>query len=494
MKLKTRLTISFLIIIFVPVLLGSATLIFLHAMENAGEGKEYDISGNLAWSDNSVKLLVHYANLEQNKVTNYIKLDTARAVNVSDLVDFNEKIRKEGYSYLMVREGRRLIFDGSGKDHSIQLSELPSYGANSETDNILLYLKSGRPALLRQIDFISPVGEYCTAFLVTTSSTIMPETRRIYVDMIISILMILFITAVVLVGFIYKSIVPRIRELSQAADEIREGNLDKPLKSSYNDEIGELYSAFEDMRQRLSRTAKEKTKSEEEQKILISNIAHDLKTPITAVKGYAEGLIDGVANTPVKRDQYMKTILAKANEMNSLINELTLYSRIDTDRVPYNFTPINVSDFFLDCSEEIGMDLKNQGITFFYYNYTDDGTMIVADPEQLERVVHNIISNSVKYMADRPGVITLRVKDAGGFVQVEISDNGRGISPEALPHIFERMYRADSSRNSKISGSGIGLSIVKKIVEDHGGSIWASSKVDVGTVIYFVLRKYEEGK
>jgi signal transduction histidine kinase len=246
------------------------------------------------------------------------------------------------------------------------------------------------------------------------------------------------------------------------------------------------------MRKRLKDNAEEKIKNEAENKALISNIAHDLKTPITAVKGYSEGILDGVANTPEKVEKYVKTIYNKANEMDTLINELTLYSKIDTNRIPYNFAKINVADYFTDCVEEIGIDLEARGIGLAYYNYIEDDTIIIADPEQLRRVINNIVGNSAKYMNKQQGFINIRIKDVGDFIQVEIEDNGKGIHQKDLPYIFDRFYRTDASRNSATGGSGIGLSIVKKIVEDHGGKIWATSKEDTGTIMYFVIRKYQE--
>jgi signal transduction histidine kinase len=236
----------------------------------------------------------------------------------------------------------------------------------------------------------------------------------------------------------------------------------------------------------------EKIKSETESRALISNIAHDLKTPITAVKGYAEGILDGVANTPEKVDKYVRTIYNKACEMDTLINELTLYSKIDTNRIPYNFAKINVFDYFSDCVEEIGLDLESKEVGLSYCNYAAPDTLIIADPEQLRRVISNIIGNSVKYMNKSQKAIHIRIKDVGDFIQVEIEDNGRGIAQKDLPYIFDRFYRTDASRNSATGGSGIGLSIVKKIIEDHGGKIWATSKEDSGTTMYFVIRKYQE--
>ena len=202
--------------------------------------------------------------------------------------------------------------------------------------------------------------------------------------------------------------------------------------------------------------------------------------------------MDGVADTPEKQEKYIRMINSKASEMDALLNELTLYSKIDTNRIPYNFNRLNVADYFEDCVEEIGMDLETRNIGLSYFNYTDNDVMIIADPEQLKRVVNNIIGNSMKYLDKTQGFINIRIKDVGDFIQVEIEDNGRGIAAKDLPYVFERFYRADASRNSATGGSGIGLSIVKKIIEDHGGKIWATSKESVGTVMYFVIRKYQE--
>lgn len=138
------------------------------------------------------------------------------------------------------------------------------------------------------------------------------------------------------------------------------------------------------------------------------------------------------------------------------------------------------------------MDLESHQITLSYYNYTADDTEFIGDPEQLTRVIHNIASNSVKYMGHDGGQVNMRIKDVGDFIQVEMEDDGQGIPAGDLPYIFDRTFRGDASRNSQTGGSGIGLAVVRKIIEDHGGKVWATSKVGVGTVVYFVLRKYIE--
>jgi signal transduction histidine kinase len=246
------------------------------------------------------------------------------------------------------------------------------------------------------------------------------------------------------------------------------------------------------MRKRLKESTEEKLQNDTENRALISNITHDLKTPVTAIKGYAEGIIDGVADTKEKQEKYVRTIYSKATDLDRLINELTFYSGIDANRIPYNFAKINVADYFSDCVEEMAMDLDSENIHLNYHNYLKEDTTVIADPIQMKKVVNNIIGNSVKYIEKVEGIINIRLKDAEEFVVIEIEDNGKGIEAKDLTYIFDRFYRTDASRNSSKGGSGIGLSIVKKIVEDHGGRIWATSKLNIGTTMLIELRKYKE--
>ncbi|MGN0355609.1 MAG: sensor histidine kinase [Muricoprocola sp.] len=324
------------------------------------------------------------------------------------------------------------------------------------------------------------------------SSRLMPQMRRFIITMGVFIMLILVFTAALLLIWIYTGINVPLNNLRKATKNIAEGNLNFTLDVSGDDEISDLCRDFEEMRKRLLESTEAKLQYDRENKELISNISHDLKTPITAIKGYVEGIMDGVADTPEKMDRYIRTIYNKTNDMDRLINELTFYSKIDTNRIPYTFNKINVKDYFQDCVEEIGLDLESKGFEFSYINGVDDGVEVIADAEQIKRVIDNIVGNSVKYMDKSPGRIIMRVTDVGDFVQVEIEDNGKGIGSKELPYIFDRFYRTDASRNSSRGGSGIGLSIVKKIIEDHGGKIWASSKLGSGTVMYFVLRKYQE--
>jgi len=318
---------------------------------------------------------------------------------------------------------------------------------------------------------------------------------KLMIDMMVVILLILILMAFLMSRFILRSLISPVNELSVGMKHIRDGNFDYQLTTRYTGEMGTCFENYEQMRMQLKETAQMAIENEQKSRELISNISHDLKTPITAIKGYVEGIMDGIADTPEKMDRYIKTVYNKANDMDRLINELTLYSGIDSNRIPYHFHRLNVKEYFSDCVEEVGLDLKSKDIEFNYYNLVSEDTKIIADPEQLRRVINNIISNSVKYMDHRENeheLIELRILDQIDSIHIEIEDNGKGINQKDLPRIFERFYRTDASRNSKQGGSGIGLSIVKKIVEDHGGYIWATSKEGEGTCMHIVFRKYDE--
>jgi signal transduction histidine kinase len=317
--------------------------------------------------------------------------------------------------------------------------------------------------------------------------------QALFLYLFLAIIFILFMVAIMLIRWFHRGVFVPINQLSRAMKSIADGNFEYILGTDSRGEIGDLYHNYEDMRLRLKESIDEKMAAEKQNRELVSNISHDLKTPITAIKGYVEGIVDGVADTPEKMDKYIRTIYNKANDMDRLINELTFYTGIDANKIPYNFCKINIADYFGDCIEEVGLDLESKNIRLNYSNLVSPETLIIADPEQLRRVVNNIIGNCVKYIDRSKDVceIDIRILDELDSVRIEIEDNGRGIAARDLGHIFERFYRSDASRNSARGGSGIGLSIVKKIVEDHGGYIWAASRENEGTCMHFVIRKYQ---
>lgn len=300
------------------------------------------------------------------------------------------------------------------------------------------------------------------------------------------------LTCIVLTNWIRISFIKPINLLKKALHNIEKGDYDTSLIKPKQAEFEGLFRDFESMRIKLKENRDRRNLAEQQNRELIANITHDLKTPITSIRGYVEGIMDGVADTEEKMDRYIKTIYNKANALNALINELTGYSKIDAREIAYNFTRLSVNDYFGDCAAEMVFDLEEQGVEFEYENKVKKNTAILADPEQLSKVIHNIISNSVKYKCAENSNIKFKLRESAEYVQVDVKDNGMGVPKEDVGKIFDRFYRSDASRNSDKGGNGIGLSIAKKIIEDHGGRIWASVDGSSGLAIHFTLRKYTD--
>ncbi len=319
-----------------------------------------------------------------------------------------------------------------------------------------------------------------------------PQINWIIAFVAVAFIAAMIITAALLSLWLYNELSRPLQKLTNATRNIRDGNLDFQLEPEGMPELRELGEDFEEMRIQLKKANEEKVEFDRQNRELISNISHDLRTPITAVKGYVEGIMDGVADTPEKMDRYMQTIYNKTIEMDRLINELSFYSKISTNRIPYAFDRISVRDFFGDAAEDLRTELESRDFTFTYENTVAPDVEVIADAEQISRVMNNIISNAEKYTDKPEKKIDIKISEVGDEVQVAVADNGKGIEAKNLANVFERFYRTDSSRNSSQGGSGIGLSIVKKIIEDHGGRVWAASHEGEGTTIYFILRKYME--
>lgn len=310
----------------------------------------------------------------------------------------------------------------------------------------------------------------------------------------IGMLVVLVITNGLLTYFVARSIIKPIQQLSEAANKISEGNLNFELTVKGKDEISQLARMFETMRKKLKQTEELNQQYENNRKELITSISHDLKTPITSIKGYVDGIRDGVANTPEKMEKYMDTIYSKANTLDHMIEELFIYSKLDLKKVPFHFENMDLRSYLEDFMEELRFDMEDKGGSVHFHVEEDKKYIIKADRDKINRVITNIIENSLKYMnKDRPE-INIFLKSEQNFVKVQIKDNGSGIDQQSISRIFEQFYRTDNSRNSSTGGSGIGLAIVKQIMEGHNGEVWAESEEGIGTSVFFTLPKAGENE
>lgn len=286
-----------------------------------------------------------------------------------------------------------------------------------------------------------------------------------------------------------RGIIAPVARLKDAAVKISEGDLSCEIVEEGEGEVRELGRTLELMRIKLKESVYLQQKYDDNRKFLVSSISHDLKTPVTSIIGYIGGIIDGVAKTPEKMEEYLETARSKANLVNAMIDDLLLYSKLDLNQLPYHFEKIDLAGYFEDCVADYKYLYERANISLEFINELKDPIVVLIDRERFRRVVQNILDNAAAYMDKPNGAVAIILRETRTSAIIEIKDNGTGIREAKLPYIFERFYRADSSR-SNTDGSGLGLAIARQIVEGHEGNIWARSVLGEGTRIMISLKKY----
>lgn len=309
---------------------------------------------------------------------------------------------------------------------------------------------------------------------------------------IVVVFIITFIVVNILMSYMLsKRIIKPLSLLKTAVGAISSGDLSLEIIEAGDQEIVDLCSDFEKMRVQLKDSIQLKKKYDDNRTMLVSSISHDLKTPITSIKGYVKGILDGVANTPEKEERYLKTIYSKTEQMDVMIDDLLLYSKLDLSQLPFNFEKTDIIDYFNYCTSESLMELEKSNIKIYLKNDLIKSKYVKIDRERFMRVILNIIDNSRKYMDKELGEIIIMLRETNSSIIIEIRDNGCGIEENDINKIFDRFYRADAAR-SEANGSGLGLAIAKQIVEGHKGKIWAVGHENKGTSILISFGKISE--
>ncbi|WP_312475381.1 HAMP domain-containing sensor histidine kinase [Neobacillus sp.] len=486
MSIRLRLLLSYLAMILVPILFVVLSGLLV-ALLFRGDIKELR---NIYLPPEH-----HHHISEKNQL--YIDLHKETMKNSGKFLDqtylkkINGQLNKMGGNSLVVRKGDKIIYLPA-KLKGLDVEELPQFGLFGEVDPVEQI--DHQVISIKKLDFFYPDGSQGSLFFVTDASSFAKFVRSSFPILFIVLIVILIVTNGLLTYYVSRSIIRPIRALQKAAKHIKEGDLTLPIPVTSKDEIGQLAQGFEEMRVRLKESIEKQLAYEENRKELIANISHDLKTPITTIKGYVEGIRDGVANSPEKIDRYIQTIHSKSIDLDHMIDELFLYSKLDLQSLPFHFETIHFDHYLQDFVEELRFDLEEMKVEINLNIDKNGDYLIIGDREHLKRVITNIVDNSLKYI-DKPNKeLSFYLSTVDSFVLFKMNDNGPGISEENIPMIFDRFYRADMARGTEKGGSGLGLSIAKRIIEEHHGSIWAESQHGKGTTILFTLKKAGEEK
>ena len=288
-----------------------------------------------------------------------------------------------------------------------------------------------------------------------------------------------------------KQLLQPVEELTEAAQRVERGELSQPLNYGKQDEFTAVFTAFDHMQEHLLAEREKNAAYERARTDLVSGISHDLRTPLTSVKGYLKGLRDGVANTPEKQRQYVDIAYRKACDMDVLLQRLFYFSKMETGALPVFLERADLGEFVRKFAVEAGRELAEKGGTVTVKGAPAPHPVRI-DTEQMVRVLSNLTNNAVQYAGAEPLALTLTVWRERDRERLRFADNGQGVPEDQLPHLFEQFWRGDQARTSRGGeGSGLGLYIVKYIIEAHGGTVTARN--DHGLVFEIALPCDEEG-
>lgn len=284
-----------------------------------------------------------------------------------------------------------------------------------------------------------------------------------------------------------KRIMEPIEKLKDGVEQIAKGNYDVRIENEIDNEVGMLIYDFNDMAETLSQAERMKQEYEENRKALIANISHDLKTPITSINGYIEALVDGVVTSPDKVNNYLKIIRNNTTYINNLIDDLFLFSKLDMQKLDFNYEKVEIRSFMSDLMEEFNFILSERNIKFGFEDNLSKELEVNIDRKRIYQVIRNIIGNAVKYGNQQELTIEVNLSSDDKYIKIEVKDNGPGIPKDKLQHIFNRFYRIDTERTKDFMSTGLGLAIAKEMIEAHGGKIYVTSIIGNGSTFTIQL-------
>lgn len=308
---------------------------------------------------------------------------------------------------------------------------------------------------------------------------------------------ILCIVGLIIVSqFFTKSLTEHIMEplnaLAAGTKRIKANDLEQEIVYKGDKEFEEVCDSFNDMMKSISREQEKNRKYEKARTDMIAGISHDLRTPLTAIKGTIKALLDGVVSKQEQQQKFLETAYRRTGDMDMLLNQLFYLSKIETGNMPISIKNIDIAQFLssyvmakkscLDENDDVTINISMEPVE----------EKMAVDPEQLQRILDNLLENSRKYADKDKLIIDFKLSRTDKGCCICVKDNGHGVPAEHLPYIFDEFYRADESRNKK-EGNGLGLYIVKCLMDEMGGSVRAESTDGFAVYLDFTSVSGESG-
>ena len=480
MKIRTRLSISNFLMILVPVVITVLTagicLVLIWLGMSFGGGLGFDDREDLDEASGTILAVTGQALAADDDAGRLSRLE-----RLSALLDDNA-MRLE-----VLRDGESFYSHGAESEHDEVLTEAASSlvdGASLTQGDRTLFVRTVASA-----DGSFEVLLYASEQAVSTGFLEM-LVAMVAVILVAAILITLLVTNHFLTRFVFRKIEAPLDILAEGVQAIGAGDLDHRIVYDEDDEFAPICAEFNEMALRLKRSVEETQRQEESRKQLMASMSHDLRSPLTSIQAYVEGLLDGVAATPEKQEAYLRTIKAKAEEIQRMVTQIFQYSKMDLENFPMALAPMRLDEELAAFLEVVTPDYAAKGLVV--ETAALDAVTVAADAELLERCIVNILDNSAKYRTAEVGHATLSLRDAGAAAELVIADDGPGVPEAALEKLFEAFYRSDPSRHDPNQGSGLGLAIVARAVARMGGTVAAENVTPHGLAVTIRLPKEAE--
>lgn len=410
-----------------------------------------------------------------------------RAEQIDGLTDLSQLLDKNAMSLTVDADGENLYRYGNSADADSALrsaiNELNGEGYVSNGERELYAHQVSINGTIYRISIFASHAElsYGTLKVVVALAVII---------LLFGIFMSILLTNRFLTKFVFQKIERPLDMLSEGVRQIRDGNLDHRIVYETEDEFAPICSDFNEMAVRLKESVDLTQQHEQSRKELLAGISHDLRSPLTSIRAYVEGLLDGVPKTPEAQRSYLETIKNKAEDIDRLVEELFMFSKMELGEYPDHPKLLRLDDEIRQLVSSVGPEYSGKGLQI------STGTLspatVSADPEQIRRVLVNILENSLKYKDKETGRLEISLREEKGGFALTLCDDGPGVPPESLPRLFDAFYRGDPARQNPNRGSGLGLSIVAGAVRHMNGKIHAEPGKDGGLAIVIWLPKAEE--
>ena len=484
-SLGKRLLGANFLMVCVPIcailLLGTILLAAFHFT-----GADQPASLALLWPERGPSFFVQY-------ITSDIRVQAQKAVRknkklgTKDIIKDCRQLEQQGLR-TAIRQNGKILYVTEGSD----AMELFRQAAMRSGDNDSIEIWDGNNFVFR---YYSPQHDATIVALgqlpLPAAAEEGPWSFKNFIEIVLWLLLLLSVGSILIVGrwlsrTLSQQILEPLQELRIASEAIRRGDFGHVLPVFSRDEVGRVCADFEEMRKELRQAKEERIRYENNRKELIAGISHDLRTPLTAIRGYVSGLRDGIAHTPEKKKHYLDMVYESILTLERLVENLFLFSKLDLKQVPFRLEAVHLPSWLEAYVRERQEETIAANMVISIESDVRDA-VVDLDVLQFQRVIQNLWENSRKYAKDDKTIVDIRLSEVKKQIEIRWQDHGKGVDEKQLPRLFKHFYRTDEARGNVADGSGLGLAISKEIIQGMKGTIIAQPTPGGGLTILIRL-------